>query len=266
MVLERFRLDDRVAVVTGAGRGIGAATALALAEAGADVVLSARTEEQLQEVAGQVEALGRRAVVVAADLNDLDAVAALADTAAAELGRLDVVVNNVGGTMPRPFLDTSPRYLEEAFHFNVSTAHALTRAAVPLMLKTGGGAVVGISSVMGRLSGRGFVAYGTAKAALAHWTRLAAVDLAPLIRVNAIAVGSVATSALQIVVDDDDLRAEAERNTPLHRIGDPDEIAATVLYLASAAGGFVTGKVFEVDGGTEAPVLDLGLPDLTGAE
>jgi 7-alpha-hydroxysteroid dehydrogenase len=263
VVLERFRMDGTVAVVTGAGRGIGAATALALAEAGADVVLSARTEEQLKEVANAVEALGRRAVVVASDLNDLDAVASLADTAVGELGRLDVVVNNVGGTMPRPFLDTSPRFLEEAFHFNVSTAHALTRAAVPHMLKTGGGSVVGISSVMGRLSGRGFVAYGTAKAALAHWTRLAAVDLAPLVRVNAIAVGSVATSALQIVVDDDNLRAEAEKNTPLHRIGDPDEIAATVLYLASQAGAFVTGKVFEVDGGTERPVLDLGLPDLS---
>ena len=263
MVLERFRLDDKVAVVTGAGRGIGAATALALAEAGADVLLSARTEEQLKDVAAQIEALGRRAVIVPADLNDLDAVAALADTAVAELGRLDVVVNNVGGTMPRPFLDTSPRYLEEAFHFNVSTAHALTRAAVPHMLKTGGGSVVGISSVMGRLAGRGFVGYGTAKAALAHWTRLAATDLAPLIRVNAIAVGSVATSALQIVMDDDNLRSEAEKNTPLRRIGDPDEIAATVLYLASAAGAFVTGKVIEVDGGTEAPTLELGLPDLS---
>ena len=263
MVLERFRLDDKVAVVTGAGRGIGAATALALAEAGADVVLSARTEEQLQEIAAQVEKLGRRAVIVAADLNDLDAVAGLADTAASELGRLDVVVNNVGGTMPRAFLETSPRYLEEAFHFNVSTAHALTRAAVPHMLRAGGGSVIGISSVMGRLAGRGFLAYGTAKAALAHWTRLAAVDLAPLIRVNAIAVGSVATSALQIVMDDDNLRTEAEKNTPLHRIGDPDEIAATVLYLASTAGAFVTGKIVEVDGGTEAPTLELGLPDLT---
>jgi 7-alpha-hydroxysteroid dehydrogenase len=263
VVLERFRLEGAAAVVTGAGRGIGAATAVALAEAGADVVLSARTDEQLKEVARRIEELGRRAVVVPADLNDLDAVAALAGTAVSELGRLDVVVNNVGGTMPRPFLDTSPRFLEEAFHFNVSTAHALTRAAVPHMLKTGGGSVIGISSVMGRLAGRGFLAYGTAKAALAHWTRLAAVDLAPLIRVNAVAVGSVATSALEIVVNDDNLREEAERNTPLHRIGDAEEIAATVLFLASKAGGFVTGKVFEVDGGTERPVLELGLPDLS---
>ena len=263
MVLERFRLDDKVAVITGAGRGIGAATALALAEAGADVLLSARTEEQLKEVAAQVEALGRRAVIVPADLNDLDAVAALADTAVAELGRLDVVVNNVGGTMPRAFLDTSPRYLEEAFHFNVSTAHALTRAAVPHMLKSGGGSVVNISSVMGRVTGRGYIAYGTAKAALAHWSRLTAADLAPRIRVNAIAVGSVATSALEIVTGDEGLRTTMEQGTPLQRIGDPDEIAATVLYLASDAGGYVTGKVIEVDGGISAPNLDLGLPDLS---
>lgn len=262
MVLERFRVDGQVAVVTGAGRGIGATTALTLAEAGADVVLSARTAGQLEQVARQVEALGRRAVVVPADLSDLDAVAALATAAVAEFGRLDIVVNNVGGTMPRPFLDTSPRYLEEAFHFNVSTAHALTRAAVPHLIEAGGGSVVGISSVMGRVTGRGYVAYGTAKAALSHWTRLAASDLAPRIRVNAVAVGSVATSALEIVTGDDELRSAMEAGTPLRRIGDPDEIAATVLYLASPAAGYVTGKVLEVDGGISAPNLDLGLPDL----
>jgi 7-alpha-hydroxysteroid dehydrogenase len=115
---------------------------------------------------------------------------------------------------------------------------------------------------MGRSAGRGFVAYGTAKAGLAHWTRLAAQDLAPRIRVNAIAVGSVATSALGVVLDDDDLRAQLERATPLRRIGDPEEVAATVLYLASGAGGYVTGKVLEVDGGIQAPNLDMGLPDL----
>lgn len=263
MIQDRFRLDDQVAIVTGAGRGIGAATAVALAEAGADVVLSARTPDQLEAVAKQVEAAGRRAAVVPADLSDLDAVAGLADAAMDAFGRIDVVVNNVGGTMPRPFLETSPRRLIEAFSFNVATAHALTRAAVPHMLESGGGAVVGISSMMGRTSGRGFIAYGTAKAGLAHWTRLAAQDLAPRIRVNAIAVGSIATSALEIVLDDDGLRTAMEQGTPLRRIGDPEEIAATVLFLASPAGGYITGKIVEVDGGIEQPNLDMGLPDLS---
>jgi 7-alpha-hydroxysteroid dehydrogenase len=262
MILDRFRLTDRAAVVTGAGRGIGAASAIGLAEAGADVVISARTEGQLAEVARRVEAAGRRAVVVPADLRDLDAVAALAARAQDAFGRLDVVVNNVGGTMPGAFLDTSARAMEDAFHFNVTTAFALTQAAVPFMLKGDGGSVVNITSAMARTQGRGFVAYGTAKAALAHFTRLVALDLAPRIRVNAIAVGSVATSALDIVLTDDALRGAMEQSTPLHRIGDPEDIAAAVVYLCSAAGSYITGKVLEVDGGLDHPNLDLGLPDL----
>ena len=262
VILDRFLLTDKAAIVTGAGRGIGAACAVALAEAGADVVLSSRTPEQLEEVAGRIRAAGRRALVVPADLSDLEAVAGLVAAAKDEFGRLDVVVDNLGGTMPRPFEHTSPRFLEEAFRFNVVTAHALNRAAVPIMLETGGGSIVGISSVMGRVSGRGYLAYGTAKAALAHYTRLAARDLAPRIRVNAIAVGSVATSALDLVLGDDAMRAQMEQATPLRMIGHPDHIAATVLYLASDAGGYVTGKVVEVDGGLDQPNLELGFPDL----
>jgi 7-alpha-hydroxysteroid dehydrogenase len=265
VILDRFRLDGRVAVVTGAGRGIGAATAVALAEAGADVVISARHVDQLDHVAARVEEVGRRAVVVPADLMDLDAAGGLADAAAERFGRLDVVVNNVGGTIPNALLDTTPDYLEEAFHFNVSTAHALVRAAVPHLLEDGGGAVVNISSVMGRLAGRGYLAYGTAKAALAHWTRLAARDLSPHIRVNAIAVGSVMTSALEFVASDDATRQGMEKVTPLQRIGAAEDVAAAAIYLCSSAGGYVTGKVLEVDGGLDQPQLDLGLPDLTPA-
>jgi 7-alpha-hydroxysteroid dehydrogenase len=262
VVLDRFRLDDKVAIVTGAGRGIGAAIALAYADAGADLVISARTEDQLREIAAQVEKLGRRALVIPADLNDLEQVAALAGAAAIEFGRIDILVNNVGGTMPRPFLDTSPRFLEEAFHFNVATAHALNRAAVPTMLDGGGGAIVNISSVMGRVSGRGYVAYGTAKAALSHYTKLAARDLAPRIRVNAIGVGSVATSALDVVLTNDELRTTMEQTTPLKRIGEPEHIAAVALLLASPAGGYITGKVIEADGGLDVPNLDFGMQDL----
>jgi 7-alpha-hydroxysteroid dehydrogenase len=262
VILDRFAMTDKVAIVTGAGRGIGAASAVALAEAGADVLVSARTEDQLQVVASAIEAVGRRAVVVPADLSDLEAVAGLVEHAREAFGRLDVVVNNVGGAMPRPFLDTSPGRMEQAFHFNVATAHALLRPAVPLMLEHGGGSAVNISSTMGRVSGRGYVAYGTAKGALAHYTRLAAADLSPRIRVNAIAVGSVATSALDIVMESDELRQAIEAGTPLGRIGDPEDIAAAVVYLSSRAGSYLTGKVLEVDGGLQGPNLDMGLPDL----
>lgn len=262
MILDRFKVEGKVAVVTGAGRGIGAASALALAEAGADVVLSARSSDQLEVVAKLVQAAGRRAFVVPADLRDLEAVADLADQAHEEFGRLDIVVNNVGGTIPNALMDTDPAYLEEAFHFNVSTAHALTRAAVPQMLKGDGGSIVNISSVVGRVAGRGYLAYGTAKAALAHYTRLAAQDLSPTIRVNAIAVGSVMTSALEFVASDEETMNEMTTNTPLARVGEVEDISAAVLYLSSPAGGFITGKVLEIDGGLQVPNLDLRLPDL----
>ncbi len=235
-----------------------------IAEAGADVLISARTEKQLDRVAEQVRATGRRALVVPADLSDLDAVAGLAQAAYDEFGRLDTVVNNVGGTFPTEFLKTSNEFLNEAFSFNVTTAHALSRAAVPLMLKDDDlqKSIVTISSMMGRTADRGFIAYGTAKAALAHWTKMAAQDLAPRIRVNGIYVGSIMTSALEFVAGQPEMMNQLETKTPLGRVGEPEDIAAAVVYLSSKAGQYVTGKLLEVDGGIQQPTLDLGFPDV----
>src|ERR1700710_1199040 len=134
VILDRFRLDDQVAVVTGAGRGLGAAMAVAFAEAGADVVIAARTQTQLDEVAEQIRAVGRRAHVVVADLAHPEDTAKLAEAAVEAFGKLDIVVNNVGGSMPNALLNTSTKDLKDAFTFNVATAHALTIAAGPLML------------------------------------------------------------------------------------------------------------------------------------
>lgn len=263
MILDRFRLDDKVAVITGAGRGLGAAMAVAFAEAGADVVISSRTQSQLDEVAEQVRATGRRAHVVTADLAHPEDTATLAGAAVEAFGKLDIVVNNVGGTMPNTLLTTSTKDLKDAFTFNVATAHALTVAAVPLMLEhSGGGSIINITSAIGRLAGRGFAAYGTAKAALSHYTRLTALDLCPRIRVNAIAPGSILTSALDVVAGNEELRAPMEKATPLRRLGDPLDIAVAAVYLASPAGGFLTGKTLEVDGGLTYPNLDIPVPDL----
>lgn len=273
-VLDRFRLPNRVALVTGAGRGIGAAIALALADAGADVLLSARTAADLESVARKIIALGRRAHVVAADLSERDAVAGLPHAAVRALGRLDIVVNNVGGAAPAPFVDTTMETMEEAFLFNVGTAHALTRAALPHLqaaadeaghegLTAGRGpSVVAISSAYGHRAGRGMVAYGTAKAGLLHWTRMSAADLAPRIRVNAIAAGVIASSAMAPVLADPARRAEMETSTALRRLGTPEDVAAGVLYLVSPAGSYLTGAVLDVDGGPGRANVNLDYADL----
>jgi 7-alpha-hydroxysteroid dehydrogenase len=262
LILDRFRLTDRAAVVTAAGKGIGAATAVALAEAGADVVIAARTQADLETVAKRVEAAGRRAETVVLDLSDPQSAATLAKTALESFGRLDVIVNNLGGWMPRPILEVTPGHLERAFRFNVATAHALVRAGAPVMLAGEGGAIINISSFAASVGARGMVAYATAKAALSHYTRSAAAELGPRIRVNAIGVGTVATSAIEMVIQDDEARLLIERTTSLRRPGQPEEIAAAVVFLAAPSGSYVTGTVIHVDGGAQAYQIDLGLPDL----
>jgi 7-alpha-hydroxysteroid dehydrogenase len=256
-VLDRYKLDGRVAIVTGAGQGIGAGSALALAEAGADVALAARTEADLEAVAEKVRALGRRAVVAPTDVTDGDALAALVEKTVSELGRVDVLVNNAGGWDPRPIMHTSVRAMEGAFKFNVVAAFTLTQLCVPHMVSAGAGSVVNISSRAASMVQPCFVAYATAKAALSMMTRAMAPELAPKVRVNAIEVGGVETQALSHVLTDDSVRRQLEDNTPMHRVGQAEDIAAAVLYLASDAASWVTGKVFEVDGGVESPAFTI---------
>jgi 7-alpha-hydroxysteroid dehydrogenase len=248
-LLDRFRLTDRVALVTGAGRGIGQAIALAFAEMGADVVCAARTESEIETTAARARAFGRRALPLRCDVTHPDELEALVQRTCAEFGRLDLLVNNAGGFPPMSIADTDLPSWEWCFRFNLTSAFVLTRHCIP-QLRTHGGAILNISSAAGRIVRGGFVAYGTAKAALSFMTRQLAAELAPEVRVNALAVGAVHTSALAPFLTDE-LRARMEAMTPMRRLGTVEDIALAALWLCSPAGGWVTGKVVEVDGGTE---------------
>ncbi len=256
MILDRFDVTGRVAVVTGAGLGIGRGIALGLAEAGADVVVAARTESDLDEVAARIRALGRRALVVPTDVIDLAQCARLIDGAVEEFGRLDILVNNAGGAMPRAAMDTSEGFMARTFAFNVTAPLTLTKLAARQMVDTvGAGAVVNISSRAASMTQPMFVAYGAAKAALDRMTKNIASELAPRVRVNALDVGGVATRSLEVVLTDDTLKRQFLDGTPMGRPGEPEDIACAALFLASDASSWVTGKVVEIDGGTEAPAI-----------
>jgi 7-alpha-hydroxysteroid dehydrogenase len=235
-----------------------------LAEAGADVALASRTASDLQEVADQVTDLGRRALVVPTDVTDASACQHLVETTVEEFGRLDILVNNAGGAMPRAAMDTSEGFMARTFAFNVTAPLTLTKLAARRMVDSAGqGAVVNISSRSASMTQTMFVAYGAAKAALDRMTRNIAPELAPRVRVNAIDVGGVATRSLDVVLTDDTLRQQFLDNTPMRRPGQPEDIACAVLYLVSDASSWVTGKVFEIDGGTESPAITVPAPVLS---
>jgi 7-alpha-hydroxysteroid dehydrogenase len=262
--LDMFGLDGKVALVTGAGKGIGEGIAYALADAGADLAILARTASDLDRVAEGVRARGRRVVVQPGDAMDWSTLASLVDRAVAELGGVDVVVNNAGGSNAKAFLQTSVDDLEWAFRFNVSTAFELTRIAVPHMLARGGGAVVNISSVVSIETKRATLSYGTAKAAMTHMTRLMAADLAPRVRVNAVLPGAIETPSLVDFLSrlDPETRRVMVERTPMRRNGRVEDIALAVLYFASPASSWVSGKILDVDGMAWPEFIPKNIPDL----
>ncbi len=255
-ILDKFRLDGKVALVTGAGKGIGAGISRAFAEVGADVVLAARTPADLERVAADIEAMGQRALIVPTDVMEPDQRQALVEAALAEFGGVDILVNNAGGFPPRPALETSVEHFDAAFQFNVSTAYSLSVALAPVLAERGGN-IINISSIAGHKPTSWFSAYGTAKGALSLLTQELAQEFAPKIRVNAIAVGSTKTDALNTVLNEE-IEQTMVALTPMGRLGEVEDIALGALFLASAAGSYTTGEILGIHGGLER--LNMEMP------
>jgi len=244
-------LEGQVAIVTGAGRGIGRAIAVGLARAGADVALASRTVPELEAVAEEARAFGLRALAVPTDVTDEPAVRRLVETTVAELGRLDVMVNNAGvAPFTAPFLETRPDGFEKYFRANFDSVVYGTRAAGEVLLGQGTGCVLNIASIDGYMAEIGLAYYNAAKAAVISLTKTTALEWASLgVRVNAIAPGWIDTQMNAAERADPDAERAILSQIPMGRWGRPEEIGAAAVFLCSPAASFITGEVLVVDGG-----------------
>jgi 3-oxoacyl-[acyl-carrier protein] reductase len=249
--LPRDLLKERVAVVTGGSRGVGRAVALRLAEAGAHVVVSyARRRAAAEQVARSCGEFGVEALAVCADASDVGQAEALAAAAAERLGRLDILVANAGVWEGAPVEEISEEMWDRVVDANLKGTWAACRAAVPLMKRRGRGAIVVVSSTAGQRGEAGYSNYAASKGGQISFTKSLAVELAPAIRVNAVAPGWVDTEMNEAVFGDDEYRRAVVASVPLRRIASADDIALAVLFLASDWSRHITGEILNVNGGS----------------
>ena len=248
--MEAFDLSGRVAVVTGGGQGIGEGIAKNLAQAGASVVVAARHSDRIARVADEIVAAGGQALAVTTDVTDRAALVALADAAVDTFGGLHVWVNNAGGsTIRTPLKELSEDDWDACLRLNLTSVWRASIIAAERM--TDGGSIINISSPAGDRGVPGSGHYAAAKAGVNSLTKTLSLELAPSVRVNGISPGYVPTEVMMIALDTDESQLEqmAEKRIPLKRLGTPDDMGSTAVYLASAAGSWMTGQTLIVAGG-----------------
>lgn len=258
-----FSLEGKVAIITGGGRGIGAAIARAYAKAGAAVAITARTMSEVEAVAAEIRAEGGRALPIEADLYDAGQYPPIIEKTVAEFGGIDILVNNAGAGGSPLFVDTRLEHMQKAYQLIVLAPFELSRLALSYMLKRPGASIINMASVGAYRHTRGNLAHHTAKGALVQFTRLMAADLGPKIRVNALVPGAVETPGLREVFESraPGMRETIIDHTRLRRMGTPEDIANAAIYLASPAAGWITGTLLDINGGPVDEVFQ-NAPDL----
>jgi 2-deoxy-D-gluconate 3-dehydrogenase len=247
-IIDSFRLDGRVALVTGAGRGIGEGIALGLAEAGADLALVSRTQSELERVAEAVRALGRRAVVVPCDVGDVAAIPAAVQRVAEAFGHIDILINCAGIQRRMTVLEATVEGWEQVINTNLRSAYFMTQAVGKRMVKQRRGKVISIASMTAYRGFHTISPYGISKAGLANFTKYLAVEWAPHnIQANAIAPGWIITP-MTAQMDDDRIQWVCE-HVPQGKFGQPRDVAGLAVFLASPASDYITGQTIPVDGG-----------------
>ena len=251
MFLKKWEIKGQVALVTGGSRGIGKAIALGLAEAGADIVVASRKLPELENVAQEIQKLGRRSLAVSANTGHSQDIANLVQRVLAEFGRIDILVNNAG-TNPvlGPVLDEDERAWDLTFNVNVKGYFLLAQAVCRIMKEHGGGRIINISSHAGVTPHPDIGIYSVSKAAIIMLTKVLAKEWGQYnIRVNSIAPGVIQTRFSTALWETPIYRKRTDDNTALHRIGQPEEIVGAALFLASEASSYITGETIMVDGG-----------------
>ena len=248
-----FRLDGRVAIVTGAGRGMGQAFSIALAHAGADVVVTELPgrESDAEETAAEVRAAGRRALVISLDVTQVSSIKAMVKQVVDEWGRIDVLVNNAGINIRQFAVDVTEDAWEQIVNVNQKGVFFCSQAVGQHMIARGqGGKIINVASQLGLVGDQQRAVYCATKAAVVNLTRVLALEWAPhAINVNAVAPTYVRTPMVEALVQDKDVHESILRRIPLGRMAEPEEIAGAVVFLASPASDFVTGHTLAVDGG-----------------
>ncbi len=248
-----FSLDNKIALVTGGGRGLGRAIALAFAEAGADVAVASRSREQLDEVANEIRAKGRRAFVVEADVSESESVTAMVDATRKEFGRIDILVNSAGVGWAEKLTEMSDGTWDWIIKTNLTGTFYACRAVARVMIEQGGGSIINIASVAGVKGPPGLGAYAASKAGVIAMTKVLALEnVRRHLRVNVIAPGYFRTDMNSAALDDPEIGPKITGRIPMRRAGKPEEIGGLAVYLASDDASFVTGEVYFISGGEMA--------------